>query len=1164
MSPGLTASSFHLASGQMLEKSELATALADLDGNLTYVNPAWLKLWGFRSADAVLGRSIDLIFWSQSEFAVEAATSALETGSWHGDTEARHADGSSLSLSCSVHLLTAADGRPLATMSTFTDRRPEIAARTKIQCQHRFIEAVVGAAGVLVVVLDESGRFVRFNAECERISGWRAEEVIGLCPWNTVLPVDWAETVRVEVFTKAMETAQTGDVGRYINEWQARDGSRHLIDWTNTVMREDGGPSKFMVSIGVDVSAHRAAEMRLQRAQRVAQVGVWELDLVNSRLDWSDEIYRIFEIDRAQVVASYEEFLQAIHPDDRCLVNDAYSNSLSTREPYRIEHRLQMPDGRIKWVEERCETDFDDSGKPLRSLGTVQDVTELHVRGAELQKFRYIVEQGPQEVWLIDEKQGQVHYVNQAAAASLGYTPDELLGMSMAGIDAAGKDFVLEKLRQLRHRTTVNGAPLMFEVDHRARDGRLVPKEIRASEFEIDGKLLGCAFAADISERRRAYAALRSSKTQLLTTLNAYPGWVACVDDHLRYTFVNERFARERRRLPIDIVGLTVDELLGAEAATHLQAVHQRLLRGEPTGHELRITHEDGGERVYWMQHRVEPDASVPGRCVFYEFANDITESRGTQRRLRALVDATRTATWEWAPQTHQVEFNAQMAGLVGYSVEELPPEPAKWLLTTIHPEDRPARKARFAELLSGQKQEIEFEYRARHRDGSWVWLLDRGRSVTLDSQGRPALVLGITQDISTLKNHEQELRNLNSGLEQRVRERTHELEAAKAEAERASAAKSEFLSQMSHELRTPLNAIIGFSQLLELSALPVDAASHVKEVLSAGRHLLDLINEVLDLATVESGRVDLSMEPVSVGQLIRDCVALIRPALQQNHLRIDLDVPSGGLQVFADLGRLRQVLLNLLSNAVKYNRPDGRIAIDCRCDDAGMCEITVADTGMGLAPAEVVRLFQPFERLSAVHSGIQGTGIGLSVSKRLVELMGGEIGACSSLGEGSRFWLRLPTVFSPPEPASMHAVNAPVRSIVTTIDNPVERLMYVEDNLANQRLMQRILESRRDLQLVMTADPLKVVQLAQASQPSLILMDIQLPNINGYELLSKLRSSGIHVPVVAVSANAMPADIALGLNAGFADYLTKPLQVQRLLAVIRTFLPDPADSAQR
>jgi signal transduction histidine kinase/CheY-like chemotaxis protein len=396
----------------------------------------------------------------------------------------------------------------------------------------------------------------------------------------------------------------------------------------------------------------------------------------------------------------------------------------------------------------------------------------------------------------------------------------------------------------------------------------------------------------------------------------------------------------------------------------------------------------------------------------------------------------------------------------------------------------------------------------------------------------------------------EQQLTHLNEELEARVGQRTEQLIASKEEAERANQAKSEFLSRMSHELRTPLNAILGFGQLIQLQTTDARQAGHVREILNAGRHLLELIDEILDLARVESGHLSVSPEPVALLPLLDDCLALLRPQAAERGVRL-LDASRHcNVHVRADRTRLRQVLLNLLSNAVKYNRAQGTVSIVCVGEPAAV-RIRVCDTGAGLTPDQQARLFVPFERLDAEERNIQGTGIGLALSRRLVELMGGTIGVESVPGEGSAFWVRLPTAEArPSEAAVLPSGETPAGALAGRIRHDV---LCIEDNPANLRLIESIFERRDDIRLLGAIAPGLGLELARTHRPALILLDINLPDMDGYAVMQCLRESEAtrHIPVVAISANAMPKDIERGKAAGFRDYLTKPLNVVRLMQVV-------------
>ncbi len=408
--------------------------------------------------------------------------------------------------------------------------------------------------------------------------------------------------------------------------------------------------------------------------------------------------------------------------------------------------------------------------------------------------------------------------------------------------------------------------------------------------------------------------------------------------------------------------------------------------------------------------------------------------------------------------------------------------------------------------------------------------------------------------------------------LESKVRKRTATLEemveslnqandalkAAKEKAEQATQAKSKFLARMSHELRTPMNAILGFSQLMQADTanpLSPSHADYLKEILNAGEHLLELINEVLDLTKIDAGKIRLSIEDVDVWPVLRDCIALLGPVAEQRKIEFIIeDEGNTGCHVRADRVRLKQILINLLTNAIKYNKESGLVILSCNKLKDGWIRVAISDEGTGIAQHQHKQIFETFERLSH-HAEIEGTGIGLALTRQLLVLMGGDIGVDSVTGTGSTFWFKLPAcqVTSHVTQRIEQSGNDPTR----LAGKQQYTLLYVEDNPANLKLVSEIIKSRPEIQLLKALTARLGLDIATAYRPDLILLDIHLPDMTGNDLLFQLRRHKVtkNIPVVAVSADAMDQEIKKALQNGFSHYLTKPIDIVQFNRIVSHYL---------
>jgi len=509
---------------------------------------------------------------------------------------------------------------------------------------------------------------------------------------------------------------------------------------------------------------------------------------------------------------------------------------------------------------------------------------------------------------------------------------------------------------------------------------------------------------------------------------------------------------------------------------------------------------------------------------------------RDNQFYTRSLFESNIDAIMTTDPAGIITDVNKQMEVLTGCTRDELIGAPFKHHFTD------PDRAEKSTKQVLREKKVTNYELTVRARDGKET-VVSFNATTFYDRDRKLQGVFAAARDITERKR-----------LDQVLQEKNVELESARSVAEKANLSKSEFLSSMSHELRSPLNAILGFAQLLESGEPPPTAAQKgsVGQILKAGWYLLELINEILDLALIESGRLLLSLEPMSLDDVMVECQEMIEPQAQKNGIRLSFPQFECSSFVHADRTRVKQVLINLVSNAIKYNRAGGAVDVTCSVTGENRIRISVHDTGEGLSAEKIAQLFQPFNRLGQEARSEPGTGIGLVMSKRLVELMGGEIGVESSAGAGSVFWFELDLSTEPQLDDDAVEALAPYHAHIPHGTTP-RTLLYVEDNLANMQLVEQLIERRPDLRLLSAGDAILGIALARTRQPEVILMDINLPGMSGIQALEILRDDPLtaHIPVLAISANAMPHDIRKGLEAGFLRYITKPIDVNEFMEAL-------------
>jgi PAS domain S-box-containing protein len=698
-----------------------------------------------------------------------------------------------------------------------------------------------------------------------------------------------------------------------------------------------------MVALTLETAERRNAEEELRRRekqlltiQQLAGLGSWQWDVATNRVSWSEELFRIYGLVPESFPATYEAYLDRVHPDDRAHVHAAIERAFEAGSTFDFEERIVRPDGEVRVLHSRGEAYRDEVGRTVRLVGACHDITERKRAEEQLQRAHAELEKR------VERRTAQLAAANEA-------------------------------------------------------------------------------LQAEIAERLRTEEALRDS------------------EEHFRSLIENGS----------DVIGI-VDR------------------------------------------------AGVIGYT-----------SPSIERVLGYLPDE-----------------------MIGHSAFDF-----------IHPDDVEPTKAVLQQVLENGGGARPVEFRMRHKDGGWR---------LLESMTKPLAHDGVVDGMVVNARDMTERKRAEDAL-QRAKA---EAEESREVAERANRAKSEFLSRMSHELRTPMNSILGFAQVLARKELPADQRKAVDHILKAGRHLLSLINEVLDISRIEANRQQLSLEPVRVLSVVQETLSLIRPLVAQRGCTIEDEVAiDDEWHVEADRQRLAQVLLNLLSNAAKYNRPGGTIAVGGERVD-GRVRISVRDTGAGVAANRLEHLFVPFERLGAEQSDVEGTGLGLALSKRLVEAMGGTLTVESEPGVGSTFTVDLAYVESPLDRIARGGEGAP------PADERAGRaasVLYIEDNLANLSLIETILLGRPEITLIPALQGQLGLDLAWEHDPDVILLDLHLPDVTGAEVLRRLRQDARTraTPVIVISADATSGQADRLIELGAQGYLTKPLDVDRFLAVLDEMVGD-------
>lgn len=904
---------------------------------------------------------------------------------------------------------------------------------------------------------------------------------------------------------------------------------------------------------------------------------VWTMDLDFTVTFCSESIIKIFGYSSAEFKElSFEEIYttETIHKIEILLaeINQCrVDGTISTNQTWTIEGDSYKKDGNKAWFFTDIKPHFSEEGILKGYIATTRDETNRKKADDELRKskfelgeskeiYRSLIESSDAAIIMFDVN-GKFLFVNEIAAKTFGKTPAEFLEEDFTIYDLTNPEIASQNMVDIEQvffsrkgiikesTRLINGQPVWF---------RSSIQPVKNTQGNIYAVFVN---ATNITEQKLAEERVKLSELKYRTLFTESPDGFLIIKEGI---FIDCNKASEF------ILGTTSDYIIG-KTPTDISPVYQPngRLSSELVKELIEDAIKKGNIQFEWTHLKVDETPVIldiklsvvdaNGEKLLFTTWRDVTAQREAEvliKKLQSAVEQSPISIFITDIDGNIEYVNPFTLSVTGYSYEELMGQNPRLLKSGF---SNPQVYDELWNTITNGKV-WKGVLNNRRKNGSLYW---ESTTITpiINEIGTITSFIAIKEDITERIKIEHEVKQLNSNLEKKITERTLELQnsnqeltKAKIEAEVANHAKSEFLSRMSHELRTPMNAILGFAQLLEMGSLDPKQDKAVHHILNSGKHLLNLINEVLEISRIEAGKISISVESVKLNNVFRDVLETLSPTADAYGVQLINELENNvGIFISADKQRIKQILLNLINNAIKYNDKRGWVklfATEITNDNKAIIRICVSDNGPGIDSNDVKKLFTPFERLGAENSSVEGTGLGLSVVQQYASLMGGTCGVESKLKEGSTFWVELPKTSSIVETINPQQEQLPLKEKI--ISDAV--ILYIEDNSSNIELVSQILLTKRpNIKLVTAVYGKQTLDLALEYKPNLILLDLNLPDIHGSEVIEILNLHEIasQIPVIVVSADAMPAQVNKLLEAGVKQYLTKPFDVPAFLQII-------------